>query len=310
MEERNMDMKIVGITVAILVSITVLAGVLMPVLDDATTTEVTLTNTGYARMSETEEETVITWTPSVDRTIINVNGEDFSLSGFPKTFNTSYSIAFADDFILRVYMDGAGPQNIQIWQSGYRNGASSSSTYTSTFTISSSTLSFNSGAPDAVTSTYTHTGGYFCVDPDGDYIMKPKDSTAYLLGDSSVIYAGGISGYADNALGGLYFEGTVGDYTFTPMLTGVTIDNIQTDYTEVSEYVGVISLSKITFDTTYNSNVVHQTYSYFLVPYEITAELSQHLTGNQIELLDVIPVLVIVAILLGVIALVIRSRLD
>ena len=304
-----MDNKIVMISIAAVIGIIVLGGVLMPILDDATATTDTFTNDGYARMSETDEETVITWTPSVDRTIINVNGEPYSLSVFPKTFNTSYSIAFADDFILRVYMDGVGPSNIQIWQSGYRNGASSSSSYTATFTISSSTLSYNSGAPDATTSTYTHSGGYFCVDPNGDYIMKPQGSAAYVLEDSSVIYAGGISGFGNSVLAGLYFEGTVGDYTFTPMLSGVTVDNVQTDYTDVSGYVGLISLLKITFDTTYNSDVVSQTYSYFLVPYEVVAERSVHFTDGQIAIFSVMPLMIIVAILLGVVALVIRSRM-
>ena len=57
-----MDMKIVGITVAILVSITVLAGVLMPVLDDATATTDTFTNEGYFYMQKISAEDTETYT--------------------------------------------------------------------------------------------------------------------------------------------------------------------------------------------------------------------------------------------------------
>ena len=41
-----MDMKIVGVSVAVLVSLVVLAGVLMPILDDATTVNEKFTNEG------------------------------------------------------------------------------------------------------------------------------------------------------------------------------------------------------------------------------------------------------------------------
>lgn len=297
-----MNMKpIVAVAIALTVGIVTFSGVLIPAIESGVDTEDTFTNNGYARFSKTDSETVITWTPSVDRNTININGIDTPLSGFPKTFNYSYSIAFSDDFILRIYMDGAGVQNMQIWQSGYRTGMASTSTYTGTFTISDDTLSFNSGAPDAVTSTYTHTGDYLVIDPAGDQIMKPRTETAYVLEDSSIIYAGGISGVDTSVLTGFYIEGTVGEYNFTPMLSGVTVDNVQTNYTEVSEYVGLLKLENIKFDTTYNDNVIHQTYSYFLVPYEVTAEKSIHADATTILLFQTIPVFIVLGMIVAVV---------
>lgn len=298
METKKIVMGVISVAVAIVVLMS-----MIPIFTDAGASEDTFTNEGYARFSKTDSETVITWTPSVDRNTININGVDTPLSGFPKTFNYSYSIAFSDDFILRIYMDGAGVQNMQIWQSGYRTGMASTSTYTGTFTISSDTLSFNSGAPDAVTSTYTHTGDYFVIDPAGDQIMKPRTESAYVLEDSSIIYAGGISGVDSSVLTGFYIEGTVGEYDFTPMLSGVTVDNVQTNYTEVTDHVDLLLLENIKFDTTYNDNVIHQTYSYFLVPYEVTAERSAHASPVEATLIGLIPLLMMVGIMLTAVGL-------
>lgn len=302
-----MEMKIPAIAITAVVVVIVLAGVLMPVLDDATAKEDTFTNEGYTRMSETSDTIVITWTPSVDRNTIKINDVDYDLLSFPKTWNTSYSIAFSDDFILRVYMDGAGADNIQIWQSGYRNGASKSSTYTATFTISDSAVTFNSGAPDATTSSYTHSGSSFVMDTDGDYIMKDKAKSAYILKDSSIVYAGGISAISSSVSSGMYFEGTLNNLEFYPMQT-LTVSNVQCDYTEDSDYIDLVSLNKITFDTTYSDATVSQTYSYFLVPYEVSAERAVHFTDNENAIFAAIPIMVIVALLIAVVALVFRGR--
>ena len=305
MEIGKLPMAIVGITIAIIVC----AVVLIPVVQESSQTHDTYINDGYTRMAEHSDETVITWTPSVDRTVIKINGEDYSLSVFPKTWNTSYSIAFADDFILRVYMDGVGPQSIQIWQSGYRVGATSTSTYTTTFTISSTTLSYNSGAPDATTSTFTHNNDYFVMDKDGDMIMKKKDTPSYLLEDSSIIYAGGVSYIDSSIVSGLYFEGTVNDVTVTPMAgSAVTVGDSTATYTTITDHIGLILLSAIQFDTTYNDYVVHQTYNYFLVPYEVTAEKAIHADATTIQLINVIPILVVISIVMLAVGTMIYTR--
>lgn len=310
MEERNMDMKIVGITVAILVSITVLAGVLMPVLDDATATTDTFTNEGYYRMSESSETSVITWDPSVNKDVVNINGTDISLAGLP---TGTYSVAFADDIIVR--FSNQDTYNFQLWNSSYATGLGGTSTYKAIVTISTDNIKFKTSNPESVEQTITHSGEYFIIDPDGDYIMKDKSKSAYLLKDSSIFYGGGISAIVGSTYSGFYLEGTVEDCTVTPMSSSVTVSDVVCDYTDSSDHINMVTLDKVTFTSVFTAQdstttEKSQAYNYFLVPYEITAERVVHFTDNQNALLAVIPMLVIVALLIGVVALVIRSRLD
>lgn len=294
-------------SITAVVVIAVLAGTLIPVLDDATATTDTLTNDGYYRMSDTEDETVITWAPSVSKTTLTVDDVEISMAGLP---TGTYSIAFSDDFIIRYSNEGT--YNVQLWASSYVAGMSGTSAATLTITINSTggTFAISGGS----TTNITHSGEYFIIDPDGDKVMKYKDKSAYLLSDSSVVYAGGTSVIVGTTYSGIYFEGTVDNLTFTPMSSSVTISDVDSVYTESDDHVGVILLEKVTFKTTHTSGDVQtdkdQTYSYFLVPYQITAERTVHFTDGENAIFNAIPVIVIVALLLGIVALVLRSRMD
>ena len=298
--------KLVAGVVAAAISIIVLAAVLMPVLSDATKTTDTFTNEGYYRMSETEEESVIVWDTATDPDILTVNGKEMKLSEMGLSNMSSYSIAFGDDFIMRYYPQGSN-SNIQFWVGSYTGqGTSASTGLVLTVTINTSGITIQkTGSSDA---TVTHTGKYFVIDPAGDMIMKKSNVPAYLLEDSSVIYAGGINNYASGSPGGMYFEGKIGDYTFTPMRANVEVTNSDTTYSQVSDHIGLDLLEKITFTTTWTktdqtTETIDQTYSYFLVPYQVTAEKAQHLSDGMNAMLNVIPIMIIIAVLLGVIGL-------
>ena len=316
MEKTNLLTLVVTLTVGI-----ILAGsLLMPVLADATTTEKTLTNTGYYRMSETDQETVITWTPSTDPFTFVINGEPYTTTGLDSVsggFGASYSIAFADDCILRFFYESPSSQNLQYWASGYRGGVSTatlSGGYTATFTLNSSGVSFTTDKPDATISSYTHSGKYFVIDPEGDFIMKNRNTAAYLHSTDSIYYGGGISGLAEGVISSLYLEGNIEEFDVTPMSTSCTVSNEAIIATAVNEYVDLYSLEKLTFTTTYtplngDPTDTDQTYSYFAVPYQVTAELSQHLDAGEIALMNALPVLVIIGLVLaGVGAIFVRNR--
>ena len=309
-----MEFRFAPFLISIVVAVVLFATMLVPIINDSLTTERTFTNDGFYRMTNTEEETVITWTPSVDKFVLNVNGEDVSIQGLTQYGYSNYSIAFADDVVVRYYYETANSQNIQVWKGDYQVGMGASSTYTMTITINSSALTFNNGAPDAVTSTIAHTGDYFVIDPNGEYTMKLRDKSAYILEDSTIFYAGGISGVGTSIFSSIYIEGTVADYTVTPMRNYVTVSNESATYSSVNGYVGLVALDKLTFDTTYSppggtEAERSQAYNYFLVPYQVTAELSQHLDDTEQTLVGIIPLLVIIGLVIGVVAIVaVRSE--
>lgn len=279
----------------------------MPVLNDATKTENTLTNDGYYRMTETEEETTIVWDTANAPKVFTVNGVDIDLTSLDAYHNTSFSIAFADDVVIR-YLAAGVVSNVQVWKGNTVASLGVDSGKTLTLTLTSSGITW--GVTGASDQAINHSGKYFVLDTDGEYIMKYATGSAYLLEDSSIFYAGGISNAGSWM--GVYIEGTADDYETTVLGSGVTISNKASEYSDVSGYIGLISLNKLTMTASYTSNDTPTettwTYSYFLVPYQVTAELSAHLTPGQIALMGAIPVLVIVALLVVAVGVVARRN--
>lgn len=310
MEKMNALTLIITLVVGV-----ILTGALLgPVISDATKTTETLTNEGYYRVSETEEQTVIVWDTVNSPNIITVNDEEIDLSTLGLIANSSYTIAFANDFLLRYYPLG-GSSNIQVWNSAYSGlSVSAGSGVTGTFTITDSGITLQKSGSETV-QTAAHTGSYFRIDPNGDYTLKKSDKTAYVLEDSTIFYAGGISSIGgSNGLTSVYFEGTTEGIEYTVMRANVDVSNSNVTYTDDATHMGVVNLDKVTFTTTYESSGetynVDQTYSYFFVPYQITAELSEHLTPGQIALMGAIPIMVIVALLMAAVGAIALRRND
>ena len=292
------------------VGVILIGSLLVPVLSDTSATTDTYTNEGYFRMSETSEETVIVWNPSDDPSVVTVNGTEMSLESIIGVFNTSYSIAFADDFILRFFNSSTTAQSIQLWNSVYVDGIASSSAYVLTVTIDADGISWvttDSTDTEVANNTYTHSGSYFALDADGDYILKYKGGSAYVNPTSTIVYAGGISLLAGTTFSGVYFEGTIDDLTVTVSNSKATVSDAVASYTEDDSHLDLALLDKVTFTTTYSETETAQTYNYFLVPYEVTAERAQHMTSAEIAILAIIPVLVIVSL---VVLAVNRVRYD
>ena len=303
-----MEMKIVGVTIATFVSLVVLAAVLMPILDDATATTDVLTNDGYGRytaIASTDTDTVVITWDHTKPTKLDINGDEITINA---PSGGTLSLVFANNFNMRY--NTTGPAVDVYGTVGNTVSASVSDSTDVTITLSAGTASVANTKATPDTATYSYTTAY-CPSDDGEYVMKYQNSTAYVNPESTIIVANGMT-IVGNRIG-VYFDGTIDDgYTFNYFNTSATVTatNVVSDYSDVAEYEDVVSLSKITMHLTKGADEVDATYSYFLVPHEITAERAQHLSGNEIALLATIPVLIIVAILLGVVALIVRSRMD
>ena len=306
MEKTNLLTLVVTLTVGI-----ILAGsLLMPILDDTTTTQKTLTNSGYFRMSDVSDATedyVITW-DYTEPTKLGINDETFTFDDASLPALSSRSIVFSDSFLARLYNNGGGTYSLQIWITSYDTGVSTTALTSATITISSESMIWVTSSD--TTKTYSYTGYIYAIDPNGDMIMKSATDSAYVLSDSPIVGAG-VSFVGGSANYVFHVDGTYDNMDVTCGSNTITIDDIETHYTQDSTYVDVYKFNSITFQTTYSGDgsIKDQTYNYVAVPYQVTAELSQHLNAGEIALLNALPILVIIGLVMaGVGAIFIRNR--
>lgn len=288
--------------------IVVMAGALMPILDDATAINDTFTNEGvyFVEVNPTDTYT-IEYDKANNSGIIVINNTNMNVP-----FSEGYTILAIDDAILRLQ---SGDNTIQYKGDGqYITG------------ITKLNITVSSGS---ITGTYTGSGGVetswpntsytkaFVISPDNqDNIMKAYTSTAYMNGDSEFI------GFGQSILNGTILvlcsiSGTIEDgATVTVLdshggeLADATVSNIVVHYAEVDGYIDLYTMTEITFDVTYQGTVNSRSYSAIVVPSEVTAEKSVHFTDSENAILGAVPIFLIVALLVAIVAMVIRSRMD
>lgn len=314
-----MEMKIPAIAITAVVVVIVLAGVLMPVLDDATATETTFTNEGYYTLDKVDGTTtrVITW-ERANPNQIKINGEILDMS-FAEV-NKSYTLIGSDTLVVR-YMKDNSTTGIQAFSDttyvSFHLQTDVSAGDVATITISEGAVTFVSDGTSALNRNLGSIGtDCYSINANGtgEYsVMKKSDVPAYVFGDSEikligVSVAGGPSGIA------LYGSGTLDDgmtistiYKPNTVTTVTYSDAISTD-SEVSGYDDLYKIEKYEFTITYDTSSYDAVYSYFIVPSEVTAEKSVHFTDNQNMIFAAIPIMVIVALLIAVVALVFRGR--
>ena len=293
--------KLIAGIVAAAISIIMLAAVLMPVLSDATTTHTTFTNKGYFDMTYTETDSIVMDWYYTDPTNIVVNDTIISLS--EATQQTT--ILCGDLWLLRY--DPAGGGGIAYYASaGSATGASVAGSTDLHVEAASGSVTVTPSAGAVRTNTYTY---LFCIADDGEYVMKEKDSIAYVHEDSR-IYGMGLTTILSQSVY-LKFDGTIDDpnaEVFRYSADPVTVSNTVVNAVANDSYNDLYELSSLTITVTDGTNTGDLIYSYFIVPAEVTAEKAVHLTDGMNAVLNVIPILIIIAVLLGVVAVLILRR--
>lgn len=299
-----MDNKLITVIITLVIGVIMAGSVLVPVLKDATTTEKTFNNAndGYYTLAlNADDETTYSLTYLKSKPgILEINGTEYNANAAYGGATTS--IVIADDWILRY--------NSTLSEYGYcqyydgTNWAGNSTTKSLSMTASEGVATIVVTAADD--STTTKTASYttmYGIAPNSDYVMKAPTQKAYLLGDSSIvaegITTGTASGNVDIGSQLIRIDGTIDDgVTITTSNTNWSVSNIVIHKTEVAGYNDLYQIEKITFDLTKDESVYNATYSFFIVPSEVTAELSQHLTPGQIALMSAIPIMVIIALIM------------
>lgn len=295
-----MEIKPAMVAIAAFVVITVIAAVLMPVLDDATETQATFTNEGmYFINDDPTESHTITFASNV----ITIDGSIIT----PTTDARGCTIFATEDTVMRydptyhiMQLKGAG---------GYYKTISACNLSIASGTISG-TVTVN-GVDSSVSISFTEL--YLASNEQTDSVMTEYNGPAYMLSDSPIFAMG------QSAIGTtvclVKIEGTIESVNITFLkdtngdeLTGVTVTDLVIDTEEVNSAIGVYKLNKITFTASYGGQTSDMIYSAYIVPYQVTAEKSVHLTANENAILLVIPALAIIAIIIGILAYAIRMR--
>ena len=286
--------RITGLVIALVVGGLLVGGLLIPTVQGMTATEKTFENEGYYKMVEIGEEPItIVWDHTTPDKI-TVDGEEVDLSNVPR--NKVTTLIVTDATIIR-YAPITNDTLIQVYSSSGYYGAGANAGTDMTITIDAGTITANNGT-NSVSKTFTT--GYY-VSNDGNWIMKEDGKDAYIHKDDSIIVLAGNTAVGSVSVG-VYANGTINE--------GLEIETVQIDsvvrnptygeatfnYVEVNECKDLVKLTNCQFAITLDDTTVTATYSYFLVPDKVTAELTNHMDATQIAMFGVISILGIVAL--------------
>lgn len=302
-----MNTKVIGISIAAVIGIIVLGSVLMPILNDSTAKSDTYTNSGMFRMKEYGGDDA--FTASWDHTKpaeITINGEVVPI---PATTN-EFSIILDGNFFLRYFATTAA-LSLYYGTTGVVS-AGGDTGYDMTIEYDGEDITFanTKSTPDTRVIAVSK---FYSIANDGPFVMKKPTEATYANSDSIIYGAGRTSVFTTNELVGSLVSGTIEDPEVSIWRGSVTPSNITVNATEVEDHKDLYLFNSVTFKvTSTEDDTLTQdiTYSFVVVPYEVTAERTVHFTDGQNAILSTIPIMIIVAILLGVVALVIRSRMN
>ena len=306
--------------VALVIGIIMATTAILPLASDYSEAK-TFKNEGYYTMDPITDDTnrVITWEKATPNKI-TIDGVDFDMS-FSEN-NKSYTLIGSDSVVVR-YEKETNLTGVQMFSN------ITGSTYTSfhtntatdagdkiTITVNSSTVTVltNGTSPFNKTANIGNDGYVINGDNNGAYsfVMKKADIPAHVLGDSEIKFIG-VSVAAGPTGIALYGTGTFDDgITLTTIykadsVTSVTYSDPVPTYTEVTSYKDLYTLDKYNFTITYDTSTFDATYSYFIVPSEVTAEPDNPDTYKN--LIKIVPLMAFIMLVVAAAAM-INSKRD
>lgn len=309
--------QIVTGVVALVVAIVITISCAIPVISDSTVAEDTFTNNGYYFMNKIDEGTAITVSWDYQKpTILTVNSEDVALPDKDAMSTIPFTIFCSQSWFMRYGFDSTDGYYVATYQNAnttsYSGNVTSERSLTMTVTDAGVTT-VNNGTEHTWSNA---TGDFFVIAEEGNYVMKKMNESAYVLGDSYILGYGRT--YARSYNYTSHLEGSVDDGitgTFYPESTietaGWNISDVTLDSASVSGYDDLYRVSAMTYEIT-GENIQPYTavFSQFIVPHQVTAERTYHPDSTLSTIINVIPVLLIVSIIIGAVALFISNRRD
>lgn len=305
MEKTNLLTLVVTLTVGIILAGSLLA----PVVADATTTERTFVNDGafYVEVDPSETYTV-EYDKAADLGVVYINGEPLSVN-----FSTGYTILAIDNAILRLQ---SGDTTIQYKGNGsYITGIKNLDITVANGTITGTYIGTSNVETAWPTTTYTEC--HIASPAKQDFVMTEYNSTVKMKGDSEIFAFGQTSVKNNTVLLLFKIEGNIKDGVTVTALgsssgvvdSNAVVSDLTINATPVNGYIDLYDLSSITFNVGYEDTTTAVTYSAYIVPESVTAELANHFNSGEIAILNAIPMLIIIGlVLLGVGAIFVRNR--
>lgn len=301
--------QIMSLALAIAIGALVFSAALIPAISMATDTEDTFTNEGYYTMDKVASDSDFVLTMNYGSPIIDISGKTIDMSQAGLTTGKAYTIMGGDNFVLRYmpattpYVQYFGDQSVT---PTFLTAVSAGSKVT--VTVSDGSIVFASTDTSYSTpATLTLSENTYCINPEGKgaYTMKKADNTAYIVKDTDIIVLDGITSLATTDVG-IFATGTIdGDLDASTFRGTTTYDVSFRDFeyttTAVNGYEDLVKLEKVEFVATQNSTDYDVTYSYFIVPTEVTAELSIHADSTTRAILNMIPIIAVLGLLIGIV---------
>lgn len=306
----KMPILIVSLVIGIVMATTAI----VPLVSDYSEAK-TFTNEGYYTMDLTDSSTTktIAWDPS-DPSILTIDNVDFDMSAFSEV-NKSYTIIGSDTLIVR-YSVTTTRTLIQAYgsDSSYAVYQTSDTLTYVNISISGGNVTFTSDKSGMESVTFSIGTECFSISIDGDYsVMKKSNVPAYVLEDSEIRLIGISYGTSKNSSIGIYGTGTIEDGITVSTLylgsdfTTVTYTDPVATKAAVDGYTSLYTLDKYTFTANIDGTDTEFTYSYFIVPHEVTSDPDNPEAYKA--LVRVVPVMAFVA-LIAAAAYMIYSKRD
>lgn len=306
MNTKSIIMSVVAIAVAVLVVVTCA----IPIFTSATETERTFTNEGSFDLTYSQEDDVTFFWDHTSPTTVTINDTVVNL---PELVNGEQrTVLCGDSWLIRAgYGNSLGGYFIQWYPASGNNILASELNgldFTAVCNGGTITVTDTQATPVTATSTYTY---IYCISDEGNYVMKNPGESVYMNGDSE-FYAMGLTNIGTYSSTGIKITGTIDDGADWSIFRGnpalFTFSNEEINYSEVAGYEDLYKLDSMTATVTVDEVDADATYSYFIVPAEVTAELTVHPTDIQITLISIIPILMVLGIIVAAVGMFLRSR--
>lgn len=305
--------KFVGLLVFGVIGV-VLLSAFVPIISETTSANTTFENEGYYTMDvlDATTESTIVWEKS-NLNYINVNGVDIDMYQFIGPGRSSFTLIGGEELVLRYERQSSTFAGIQGYGvNGYISfHSNTAATYGDklTITVSNSNVHVSSNGTNPINIDFPISSG-FVINPSGTghyAVMKKADVPANVLGNSEIYLIGVSVGGGPDAIA-LYGVGSIDDgveisTVYKPnSITTVSYSEPVATYTAVNGYDDLYKLDKYQFTITYDANTSNATYSYFIVPAEVTAEKTYHPDSTMSAVLDLLPLVVGFGLLLFIVA--------
>lgn len=293
--------RIIMASITAVIVIVVLAGVLIPTLNDSTSSTLTYTNKGVL-FALADAEDADTHTIVVDSTGLTSDGDTIDASPY---LSGDYTIVFGEHSIIR-YSPSTGRVDLggtvaEGTTQQFTTIRSASSEETLTLTITGETMVTVNGE---TTKTIEDNWAYVSNDGTYSYCVNP------CVTPTDRIIGGGVTYSPFSGATVICFDGTIEGITAGIYRSSPTATLTDTEVVTSNVTTNLYKIDAIKFTATQSDTERVATYTYFLAPAEVTYENPAYVGSSGSAILAAIPALVIVALILGVVALVLRSRMD